>query len=124
MTVEIKAPAFPESVADGTIATWHKKEGDSVTRDELVVDIETDKVVIEVVAPVTGVLSKISQKEDDVVKSGEVIGMITEGEVPRADSAENDKKQDTKAEDKSQVTKDTDSQEEPLLSPAVRKIIE
>ena len=63
MTIEIKAPTFPESVQDGTIATWHKKAGDSVSRDELIVDIETDKVVLEVVAPVSGVLVEILKEE-------------------------------------------------------------
>ena len=56
MTVEIKAPAFPESVADGVVSAWHKGPGDSVARDELLVEIETDKVVMEVVAPEPGVI--------------------------------------------------------------------
>ena len=56
MSTEIKAPTFPESVADGSIATWHKQVGESVSRDEPLVDIETDKVVLEVVAPADGVL--------------------------------------------------------------------
>ena len=56
MATEIKAPTFPESVQEGSLATWHKKVGDTVARDELLVDIETDKVVLEVVAPVAGVL--------------------------------------------------------------------
>jgi 2-oxoglutarate dehydrogenase E2 component (dihydrolipoamide succinyltransferase) len=55
MTIDIKAPAFPESVADGEVAAWHKKEGEAVQRDELLVEIETDKVVLEVVAPADGV---------------------------------------------------------------------
>ena len=63
MAIEIKAPAFPESVADGEVATWHKAEGDTVTRDELLVEIETDKVVMEVVAPESGVLQKIAANE-------------------------------------------------------------
>ena len=54
MTMEIKAPAFPESISEGTVAVWHKNPGDLVERDELLVDIETDKVVLEVVAPVNG----------------------------------------------------------------------
>ena len=54
MATEIKAPVFPESVADGTIATWHKKVGEPVSRDEVICDIETDKVVLEVVAPADG----------------------------------------------------------------------
>ena len=63
MKIEIKAPTLPESVPDGTIATWHKSIGDSVKRDELLVDIETDKVVIEVVSPTDGVLEKIMKTE-------------------------------------------------------------
>ena len=57
MAIEIKAPAFPESVADGEVAVWHKQEGESVSRDELIVEIETDKVVMEVVAPEDGVIT-------------------------------------------------------------------
>jgi 2-oxoglutarate dehydrogenase E2 component (dihydrolipoamide succinyltransferase) len=59
MATQIKAPAFPESVADGEVAAWHKQEGEAVQRDELIVEIETDKVVMEVVAPTDGVLEKI-----------------------------------------------------------------
>ena len=72
MAIEIKAPAFPESVADGEIASWHKAEGDAVSRDELIVEIETDKVVMEVLAPEDGVIGKILAAEGatlaDVVK--------------------------------------------------------
>ena len=59
MAIEIKAPSFPESVADGTVATWHKKPGEAVKRDDLIVDIETDKVVLEVLAEADGVLGAI-----------------------------------------------------------------
>ncbi len=69
MAIEIKAPAFPESVADGEVATWHKAEGDTVTRDELLVEIETDKVVMEVVAPESGVLQKIAANEGETILS-------------------------------------------------------
>ena len=68
MTIEIKAPAFPESVADGEVAAWHKKEGDAVARDELIVEIETDKVVMEVVAPEDGVITKIHVQEGDTIE--------------------------------------------------------
>lgn len=81
MTIEIKAPTFPESVQDGTIATWHKKAGDSVSRDELIVDIETDKVVLEVVAPADGVLANILKGEGETVLSNEVIAQLQEGAV-------------------------------------------
>ena len=78
MAIEIKAPTYPESVQEGTLATWHKNVGDSVTRDELLVDIETDKVVLEVVAPVTGVLTKVLKAEGDIILSNEIIATIEE----------------------------------------------
>jgi 2-oxoglutarate dehydrogenase E2 component (dihydrolipoamide succinyltransferase) len=81
MAIEIKAPTYPESVQEGTIATWHKKAGDTVARDELVVDIETDKVVLEVVAPASGTLTEVLKNEDDIVLSNEVIARIEEGAV-------------------------------------------
>ena len=59
MATEIKAPTYPESVQEGTLATWHKQPGDRVERDELIVDIETDKVVLEVVAPASGTLVEV-----------------------------------------------------------------
>jgi 2-oxoglutarate dehydrogenase E2 component (dihydrolipoamide succinyltransferase) len=79
MTIEIKAPTFPESVQDGTVATWHKKPGEAVSRDELIVDIETDKVVLEVVAPADGALSEIIKDEGETVLSNEVIAKFEEG---------------------------------------------
>ena len=78
MTIEIKSPTFPESVADGTVANWLKKEGDSVAQDEILAEIETDKVVLEVVAPSNGVLTKIIKNEGDIVNSAEVIGKFDE----------------------------------------------
>lgn len=84
MATEIKAPTFPESVADGTVATWHKKVGEPCLRDDLLVDIETDKVVLEVVAPADGALSDIIKGEGDVVLSGEVVGLFAEGAVEQA----------------------------------------
>jgi len=79
MAIEIKAPTFPESVADGTVATWHKKPGEAVKRDELIVDIETDKVVLEVLATADGVLGDIVKGEGETVLSDEVLGSIVEG---------------------------------------------
>lgn len=77
--VEIKTPTFPESVQDGTIATWHKSAGEAVARDELLVEIETDKVVLEVVAPASGVVSEIVKPEGETVLSGEIVAYLTEG---------------------------------------------
>ncbi|MEB0108998.1 2-oxoglutarate dehydrogenase complex dihydrolipoyllysine-residue succinyltransferase [Pseudomonas sp. MH9.3] len=79
MAIEIKAPSFPESVADGTVATWHKKPGEAVKRDDLIVDIETDKVVLEVLAEADGVLGAIVAQEGDTVLSNQVLGSIEEG---------------------------------------------
>ncbi|ROM46032.1 dihydrolipoamide succinyltransferase [Pseudomonas poae] len=79
MAIEIKAPSFPESVADGTVATWHKKPGDAVKRDDLIVDIETDKVVLEVLAEADGVLGAIVAEEGATVLSNQVLGSIEEG---------------------------------------------
>ena len=84
MAIEIKAPTFPESIADGTVATWHKQPGDAVKRDELLVDIETDKVVLEVVSPADGVLVKVLKNEGDTVLSAELIAMVEAGAVAAA----------------------------------------
>jgi len=84
MATEIKAPVFPESVADGTIATWHKQPGESVSRDEVICDIETDKVVLEVVAPADGTIAQIIKNEGDTVLSNEVIAQFEEGAVSGA----------------------------------------
>lgn len=79
MSIEVKVPALPESVADATIATWHKKIGDSVARDENIVDLETDKVVLEVPSPVDGVLTEILFQSGDTVNSGQLLARINEG---------------------------------------------
>ncbi|GFM68252.1 2-oxoglutarate dehydrogenase complex dihydrolipoyllysine-residue succinyltransferase [Pseudomonas cichorii] len=79
MAIEIKAPSFPESVADGTISKWHKQPGEAVKRDELLVDIETDKVVLEVLAEADGVLASIVKGEGDIVLSNEVIATLDAG---------------------------------------------
>ena len=73
MTIEIKSPTFPESVADGTVANWLKKEGEAVDQDEVIAEIETDKVVLEVVAPINGTLTKILKSEGDIVNSAEAV---------------------------------------------------
>ena len=84
MATEIKAPVFPESVADGTVATWHKQPGEAVSRDEVICDIETDKVVLEVVAPADGTIAQIMKGEGDTVLSAEVIATFEEGAVSGA----------------------------------------
>ena len=78
MSIEIKSPTFPESVADGTIANWLKKEGESVAQDEVIAEIETDKVVLEVLAQSDGIISKIIKSEGETVSSSEKIGEYEE----------------------------------------------
>ena len=84
MAIEVKVPVLPESVSDATIASWHKKAGDVVKRDENLLDLETDKVVLEVPAPVDGVLKEIKFQEGDTVTSQQVIAVIEEGAVAAA----------------------------------------
>ncbi|WP_110666134.1 2-oxoglutarate dehydrogenase complex dihydrolipoyllysine-residue succinyltransferase [Salinicola halophilus] len=104
MATDIKAPSFPESVAEGTVATWHKKVGDSVERDELIVEIETDKVVLEVVAPEAGTLSDIKIEEGDTCESEQVLGVLgaaSEGGPEKASaSAGDDQGESESASDK------------------------
>lgn len=84
MATEVKVPVLPESVSDATIATWHKKVGDAVKRDENLLDLETDKVVLEVPAPVDGVIKEIKFKEGDTVTSQQLLAIIEEGAVAAA----------------------------------------
>ncbi|MFP6817467.1 MAG: 2-oxoglutarate dehydrogenase complex dihydrolipoyllysine-residue succinyltransferase [Pseudomonadales bacterium] len=79
MSIEIKTPTFPESISDGTVAVWHHAPGEHVERDELLVDIETDKVVLEIVAPIDGQLSEILKNEGDVVLSEELLARFEAG---------------------------------------------
>ncbi len=84
MAIKIKAPAFPESIADGEIALWHKAEGDTVARDEVMVEIETDKVVMEVVAPQDGVLIKIHAAAGDTIESEQLLAELEPGTAARS----------------------------------------
>jgi len=87
MAIEVKVPVLPESVSDATIASWHKKAGDAVKRDENLLDLETDKVVLEVPSPVDGVLKEIKFAEGATVTSQQVIAVIEEGAVAAAPAA-------------------------------------
>lgn len=113
MSIEIKAPTFPESVADGTVATWHKKPGEAVERDELLVDIETDKVVLEVVAPASGILKEVFKNEGDVVLSDEVLAIFVEGAAAAAAPA---------AAEAAPAAAPAAAGAEVIMSPAARKI--
>ena len=114
MTVEIKAPTLPESVPDGTIATWYKNIGDSVRRDELLVDIETDKVVIEVVSPIDGILQEIIKNAGDTIVSNEAIGGLEE----RTSSAPSMPDRPVNSESSESAN------DESIVSPAAKKLIE
>jgi 2-oxoglutarate dehydrogenase E2 component (dihydrolipoamide succinyltransferase) len=81
MTIEVRVPQLPESVADATLVSWHKKPGDAVARDENLVDLETDKVVLEVPAPAAGVLKEIRLTDGTTVTSGQILAIIEEGAV-------------------------------------------
>lgn len=119
---DIKAPVFPESVADGTIVEWHFNEGDQVSRDAILAEIETDKVVMEVVAPNDGVLTKIIKNVDDTVLSAEVIAEFAEGATADTDVT-------SVAEESVQVTEEVVNTQPTQAeaeykdqSPAVRKV--
>jgi len=81
MSIEIKVPVLPESVSDATLVAWHKKVGDSVVRDENLVDLETDKVVLEVPAPASGILQELRVADGTTVAAGDVLAILEEGEV-------------------------------------------
>ncbi|HCJ28933.1 MAG TPA: dihydrolipoamide succinyltransferase [Pseudomonas sp.] len=122
MAIEIKAPQFPESVADGTVATWHKQPGEAVKRDELIVDIETDKVVMEVLAEADGVLTEIVKNEGDTVLSGELLGKLEAGATasaaPAAAPAE------ASAPAAASASAPAAGGEDAILAPAARKLAE
>jgi 2-oxoglutarate dehydrogenase E2 component (dihydrolipoamide succinyltransferase) len=117
MKIEIKAPALPESVPDGTIATWHKEIGESVSRDELLVDIETDKVVIEVVSPTDGILEEVVKVSGETIISDEVIGRVSEKPISTVKDSHIKQAVEQKVADAATIG-------EPLLSPAARKLAE
>ncbi|EEZ88874.1 2-oxoglutarate dehydrogenase complex dihydrolipoyllysine-residue succinyltransferase [Vibrio sp. HENC-03] len=121
MTIEILVPDLPESVADATVATWHKQPGDVVERDEVLVDIETDKVVLEVPAPEAGVLEAIIEEEGATVLSKQLIAKLKPGAVagePTTDSTE-DKEASPDKRHKAALTEESND----ALSPAVRRLL-
>ena len=122
MSEEIKSPTFPESVADGTIANWVKKEGEAVSQDEVIAEIETDKVVLEVLAPSDGKISKIHKNEGDTVLSSELIGEFISGD------SEELKTQTVEEEKPKEIATDLESSQDHLVDkksgPAAKRIIE
>ncbi|EEX91645.1 dihydrolipoamide succinyltransferase [Vibrio orientalis CIP 102891 = ATCC 33934] len=121
MTIEILVPDLPESVADATVATWHKQPGDVVERDEVLVDIETDKVVLEVPAPEAGVLEAIIEAEGTTVLSKQLIAKLKPGAVagePTTDTTESTEASPDKRH-KAALTEESND----ALSPAVRRLL-
>ncbi|MEZ5501906.1 MAG: 2-oxoglutarate dehydrogenase complex dihydrolipoyllysine-residue succinyltransferase [Halioglobus sp.] len=116
MAIEIKAPTFPESIADGEVAAWHKSEGEAVARDELLVEIETDKVVLEVVAPEDGILSKIHARQGDTIESEQLLATLEQGKAPAVRDA-------AKAAPASGSVEETPPTVD-LLGPAARQLVE
>ncbi len=112
MSTEIKVPTLPESVTDATIVTWHKKPGEAVSRDDVLVDVETDKVVLEVPAPHDGVLSSIAEEEGSVVVAEQLLGILEEGVLSKSDEATS-----------SQSNAETAGGSAGATSPAVRKLL-
>lgn len=108
MSIKIKSPTFPESVADGTVANWLKKEGENVSQDEVIAEIETDKVVLEVLAQADGVITKIIKSEGDTVSSAEVIGEFSES--------------DNSSKTSSDIKEKQIKTEKKISKPAVKKI--
>lgn len=123
MSIEIKSPTFPESVADGTIANWVKKEGESVKQDEVIAEIETDKVVLEVVAPFDGIISKVLKPAGEIVLSAELIAEFEEGGQPESNTqSPSDDLPAPSHEIKTDTTKSNEIQSK-ANGPAVKKLL-
>jgi 2-oxoglutarate dehydrogenase E2 component (dihydrolipoamide succinyltransferase) len=135
MTIEVKVPVLPESVEDATIATWHKQPGDAIRRDENLVDLETDKVVLEVPSPADGVVRELRARQGETVHSDDVIAVIEEGTIadePAAREAAREPPKETAGEAASRgapkaaeppAAKAADAAV-PKLSPAARRVAE
>ncbi|TKF82373.1 2-oxoglutarate dehydrogenase complex dihydrolipoyllysine-residue succinyltransferase [Vibrio kanaloae] len=121
MTIEILVPDLPESVADATVATWHKKPGEAVARDEVIVDIETDKVVLEVPAPEAGFLEAIIEEEGATVLSKQLLAKIKPGAV--AGEPTKDTTEDTEASPDKRHKAALTEENNDALSPAVRRLL-
>lgn len=124
MSIEVKVPNLPESVADATVLTWHKKIGEKVRRDENIVDLETDKVVLEVPAPRDGVLKEMKQKEGDTVTADDILAIIEEADEKVEQEASSKEEESKKSdEDKKEESKEKDSKKTADLSPSVRRLV-
>jgi 2-oxoglutarate dehydrogenase E2 component (dihydrolipoamide succinyltransferase) len=127
MSSEVRVPALPESVADATVATWHKRPGDPVRREENLVDLETDKVVLEVPSPIDGILGEIMANEGDVVESDAVLALIeasaAETTPPAREASPPAKAAPAKAASPSPAAKGAPAGTEPQVAPAARRLV-
>ncbi|RDI42731.1 2-oxoglutarate dehydrogenase complex dihydrolipoyllysine-residue succinyltransferase [Aquicella lusitana] len=121
MSIEIKVPQLPESISDATVSTWHKKEGDSVSRDENIVDLETDKVMLEVPAPVDGVIKKIVKQTGSTVQAQEILAIIEEGASARAEPKEVKEEKKEAAPKKAEAYASSAPQKMPPAGPSARR---
>ena len=110
---DVRVPTLPESVTDATVLTWHKKPGDPVSRDENLLDLETDKVVLEVPSPIDGILTEIKAEEGAVVTSDDILAILTEGAVAATAPAASEPVAEEPAE----------SDDDLILTPAVRRLV-
>lgn len=128
MTIEIKVPALPESVTDATLVAWHKKAGDRVNRDENLVDLETDKVVLEVPAPADGVLQEIKVEDGTTVTAGDVLALLAEGEGAEAEESTQEEEQSADSDEPEAGDKEQAGERRAAkagkTSPAVRRLLE
>jgi 2-oxoglutarate dehydrogenase E2 component (dihydrolipoamide succinyltransferase) len=120
-SVDILVPDLPESVADATVATWHKKPGDSVKRDEVLVEIETDKVVLEVPASADGILDAVLEEEGTTVTSRQILGRLKEGNSAGKESSAKSEEKDSTPAQRQQAS--LEEQNNDALSPAIRRLL-
>jgi len=123
MTIEVKVPQLPESVSEATVVSWHKSVGDAVKRDENLVDLETEKVVLEVPAPKDGVLSEILKNDGDTVEADEVLGIVDPEAAP-GEAGDKEKEAEAESERKGKAEAEKPAGGAPRTSPAVRKLLE
>lgn len=131
MAIEVKVPELPESVSEATVGEWQKSKGDKVGRDENIVDLETDKVVLEVPSTSTGVIAEIKAAAGDTVKAGDILAIVEEGDAgggddsPPDDAADKGVKSDAKTkDDDASGTPESGGAEEPVASPAAKKMMD
>lgn len=120
-SVDILVPDLPESVADATVATWHKKPGDAVVRDEVLVEIETDKVVLEVPASADGILDAVLEDEGTTVTSRQILGRLREGNSAGKESSAKSESKDSTPAQRQQASLEEQSND--ALSPAIRRLL-